>query len=159
MRAGPWAWIVALTVAATLWPVVASAHRIGLSSARIFVDDGAIESEIAVKGRDLEAALGIALVDAGQDLVLSEALVVHGEAVLAHLLAHVTVTRGDGVACTAAPDAPEADADGVVFWIVWDCGADPDPVIYRNTLFHATNPLAIQNVMLMRGEEVVHDAV
>ena len=159
MRLAPWPWIMTLAVAAALWPGAATAHRIGLSSARIFVADGAIESEIAVKGSDLEVALGVPLVDAEQDLVLSEALVVHGEAVLAHLLAHVTVTRGDGVACAAAPDAPEADADGVVFWIVWDCGADPDPVIYRNTLFHAANPLAIQNVMLMRGEEVVQDVL
>lgn len=156
MRVTPWPWILVL---ATLWPQVASAHRIGLSSARIFVDGGAIESEIVVKGSDLEVALGIALVDAEQDLVLAEALVAHGEALVAHLLAHVTLWRGDGIACAGAPDAPEADADGVVFWIVWDCGADPDPVIYRNTLFHAANPLAIQNVMLMRGEEVVQDVL
>ena len=159
MRVAPWPWILALAVAATLWPEAAKAHRIGLSSARIFVDGGAIESEIVVKGSDLEAALGVPLVDAEQDLVLSEALAAHGEAVLAHLLANVTLLRGDGVACTAAADAPEADADGVVFWIVWDCGADPDPVTYRNTLFHAANPLAIQNVMLMRGEETVQDVL
>ena len=39
MRAGPWPWILALAVAAALWPGAATALRIGLSSARIFVAD------------------------------------------------------------------------------------------------------------------------
>lgn len=133
----------------------ARAHQIGISNVRIEVLEEGAEVEIAVKGRDLEAALGLGLVDTERDLVRPEVLEAQAEAVLAYVLDHVAVLREGGV-CTPTADPPAPDGDGVLFWIVWDCGS-PGGMVYRNRLFHAENPLAIQNVLLLSGDDMVQD--
>ncbi len=146
-------------LSAVIWAEAAQAHRIGVSSVSLFAKGQVIEGEVAVKGSDLETLLGIALVDADRDEVRAEALATNADAAVAAILRHVAMLRGDGSACEAAPDPPEADQDGVLFWIVWDCGPNADPVVFRNTLFHESNPLAIQNVLLHRGEEQIQDVL
>lgn len=138
-------------------PGAALAHRIGISNVRIEVLEDGAEMELAVKGRDLEAALGLGLVDSERDLVRPEVLAAQAEAVLAYVLDHVAVLSEGTVVCAPTADPPEPDADGVLFWIVWDCGPRPGGILYRNTLFHAENPLAVHNVLLLAGDDVVQD--
>lgn len=150
---------MALCLSVAFWAATADAHRIGVSSASLFAKGQIVEGEVAVKGSDLETLLGITLVDGDQDVVLAEGLAANAEAAVAAILRHVTMVRGDGIPCEAAPDPPEIDQDGVLFWIVWDCGTGADPIVYRNTLFHESNPLAIQNVLLHRDEEQIQDVL
>jgi hydrogenase/urease accessory protein HupE len=152
-------WLVALCWGFVLFGAPAQAHRIGVSSVTLYADGQTVEGEVAVKGSDLETLIGIMMVDADLDVVRATDLEANADAAIAGILRHVTVVRGDGAACQAAADPPEVDEDGVLFWIVWDCGLDADPIVYRNTLFHDSNPLAIQNVLLHRGEEQIQDVL
>ena len=152
-------WAMLALLGAALWIEPADAHRIGVSSVTLFANDQAVEGEVVVKGSDLETLLGVVLVDTAQDIVLVDALEANADAVVAALLRHVIMLRGDGVPCNAGPEPPEADQDGVLFWVIWDCGTDADPIVYRNTLFHDANPLAIQNILLYRGETQIQDVL
>lgn len=132
----------------------AQAHDIGISNVRIEVLETGAEMELAVKGRDLEKALGVSFVDPATDQVDAEALAALADEVVALVLARVSVAQGDGVACTPTADAPQPDADGVRVWIEWRCEDAGRGLVYRNHLFHEANPRAIQNVMIMTGDDV-----
>ena len=132
----------------------AQAHDIGISNVRIEVLESGAEMELAVKGRDLEQAIGRSFVDPATDQVDAEALAAVADQVVAHVLARVSVAQADGVACAATADAPAPDADGVTAWIEWRCEDAGRGLIYENHLFHEANARAIQNLLIMTGDDV-----
>ena len=131
----------------------ADAHQTGVSTVRIDVTETEIGVELAVKGQDLDTALGTAIVDTETDEVQADKLAAAAQRVIAYMIAGASVRTGDGAACEAVPDAPTADSDGVILWVGWRC---PDGVAidYHNTLFLEDEPLAIQNVLVLRGDDM-----
>lgn len=132
----------------------ARAHDIGISNVRMDVLETGARMQLAVKGRDLETALGQSFVDPETDQVDAAALSAVADEVVGYVLARVSVAEADGGACAATADAPEPDADGVVVWIDWECPDVGRGLVYRNHLFHEENPRAIQNVLIMVGDDV-----
>ena len=132
----------------------ALAHDIGISNVRVEVLEDGAETQLAVKGRDLDRALGTAIVDPATDQVDGSALAAAAGQIIDHVLARVSVAQADGVACTATADPPQTDADGVVLWLAWHCEDAGRGLVYGNHLFHEFNPRAIQNVLILRGDDV-----
>ena len=132
---------------------MAEAHQTGVSTVRIDVTADEIGVELAVKGQDLDKALGIAIVDLETDQVQADKLAAVAQRVIDYMVAGAPVRTGEGAACEAAPDAPVADADGVILWIGWRC-PEGVAVDYHNNLFLEHEPLAIQNVLVLQGEDM-----
>ena len=145
---------------AALASVPAAAHRSGVSNVLIDIgiDGATVTTELAVKGVDLDDAMGAALVDRETDTVRPEVLSALAGRVAAHIVARAFVAHGDGTPCDAAPGAPAPDADGVILATVWRC--EPGRGMeYRNRLFLEGRTLAIQNVLILRGDEADQDVL
>lgn len=136
----------------------ASAHQAGVSTVNLDVGETTVEMELAVKGRDLDASLGTAIVDLETDQVQHDVLASEAARVTAHLVAGAIVERADGQACTATPDAPIADADGVILYVTWTCEPGAG-MTYRNRLFVDRDPLAIQNVLILVDDDASQDVL
>jgi len=147
------AWLMCIGLAAGLAAFDADAHQTGVSTVRIDIADDQIGVELAVKGRDLDTALGTSIVDRETDQVSPDKLSAVAQRVTDHLIAGASVLQGDGQLCDAAPDAPVADADGVILWVAWRCPSGV-AIDYRNVLFLDHEPLAIQNVLVLRGDDM-----
>lgn len=131
----------------------ADAHQSGVSTVRIDIADDQFDVELAVKGVDLDAALGTEIVDPETDQVQPERLAEVAERVVDFLIAGASLSHQDGTACEASPDAPVADADGVILWVAWRC-RDDAAVDYKNRLFLEQDPLALQNVLVLHGDDM-----
>lgn len=131
----------------------AAAHQTGVSTVRIDITETEIGVELAVKGQYLDTALGTDIVDIETDQVQPAKLAAVAQRVIDHMVAGASVRTGEGVACEAAPDTPTADEDGVILWVGWRC---PDDVAidYHNILFLEHEPLAIQNVLVLQGDDM-----
>ena len=136
----------------------AEAHRSGVSTVRIDVVGEEVTTELAVKGIDLDAAIGAAIVDRETDTVRPRALAALADRAVAHLVANAYVAHADGERCEAAPEAPIADADGVLLAVVWRCEPGRG-ILYRNRLFLEGETLAIQNVLALQGDEASQDVL
>lgn len=143
---------------AALWAMAAEAHRSGVSNVRIDIVESTVTTELAVKGVDLDTALGAAMVDRETDTVRPEALAGLAERAVAHLLAGSFVAHADGEPCAAEPGAPEADSDGVILTATWRCEPGRG-LLYRNRLFLEGETLAIQNVLVLQGDEASQDVL
>ena len=143
---------------AALAAAAADAHRSGVSAVRIDVAGEEVTTELAVKGVDLDDALGAAIVDRETDTVRPDALAAWADRAVAHLVAGAWVAHADGERCDAAPEAPVADADGVLLTVVWRCEPDRG-LVYRNRLFLEGETLAIQNVLALQGDEASQDVL
>ena len=144
--------------AVLLVSVAAEAHRSGVSTVRIDVVGEEVTTELAVKGIDLDAAIGAAIVDRETDTVRPRALAALADRAVAHLVANAYVAHADGERCEAAPEAPIADADGVLLAVVWRCEPGRG-ILYRNRLFLEGETLAIQNVLALQGDEASQDVL
>lgn len=136
----------------------ANAHRSGVSSVRIDIAGTSVTTELAVKGLDLDAALGTEIVERETDTVRPEVLAGLADRVVAHLTTGAAVAHADGTPCDAEPAAPAADEDGVVLTTVWRCEADRG-LLYRNRLFLDGETLAIQNVLVLEGDDASQDVL
>ena len=144
--------------AVLLVSAAAEAHRSGVSTVRIDVVGEEVTTELAVKGIDLDAAIGAAIVDRETDTVRPRALAALADRAVAHLVANAYVAHADGERCEAAPEAPIADADGVLLAVVWRCEPGRG-ILYRNRLFLEGETLAIQNVLALQGDEASQDVL
>ena len=144
--------------AVLLVSAAAEAHRSGVSTVRIDVVGEEVTTELAVKGIDLDAAIGAAIVDRETDTVRPRALAALADRAVAHLVANAYVAHADGERCEAAPEAPIADADGVLLAVVWRCEPGRG-LLYRNRLFLEGETLAIQNVLALQGDEASQDVL
>ena len=139
----------------------AAAHRSGVSNVLIDIvdiDGAAVTTELAVKGVDLDDALGAEIVDRETDTVRPEVLAALAGRVVEHVLARAFVAHGDGAPCGAEPGAPLPDADGVILITTWRCEPRRG-MAYRNRLFLEGRTLAIQNVLVLRGEDADQDVL
>jgi len=146
-------WIVCVGLVVGLTAFGAQAHQTGVSTVRIDITDDQIGVELAVKGQDLDTALGTEIVDLETDQVRPGILADVAQRVTDHLIAGAAVLHGEGQLCEAVPDAPVADEDGVILWVGWRCPSDV-AIDYRNRLFLEQEPLAIQNVLILRGDDM-----
>ena len=144
--------------AVLLVSAAAEAHRSGVSTVRIDVVGEEVTTELAVKGIDLDAAIGAAIVDRETDTVRPPALAALADRAVAHLVANAYVAHADGERCEAAPEALIADADGVLLAVVWRCEPGRG-ILYRNRLFLQGETLAIQNVLALQGDEASQDVL
>ena len=144
--------------AVLLVSAAAEAHRSGVSTVRIDVVGEEVTTELAVKGIDLDAAIGAAIVDRETDTVRPRALAALADRAVAHLVANAYVAHADGERCEAAPEAPIADADGVLLAVVWRCEPGRG-ILYRNRLFLEGETLALQNVLALQGDEASQDVL
>lgn len=139
----------------------AAAHRSGVSNVLIDIvdiDGAAVTTELAVKGVDLDDALGAEIVDRETDTVRPEVLAALAVRVVEHVLARSFVAHGDGAPCGAEPGDPLPDADGVILVTAWRCEPGRG-MAYRNRLFLEGRTLAIQNVLVLRGEDADQDVL
>ena len=144
--------------AVLLVSAAAEAHRSGVSTVRIDVVGEEVTTELAVKGIDLDAAIDAAIVDRETDTVRPRALAALADRAVAHLVANAYVAHADGERCEAAPEAPVADADGVLLAVVWRCEPGRG-LLYRNRLFLEGETLALQNVLALQGDEASQDVL
>ena len=148
-------WLVttAVVLAAVLVPQAGRAHKIGLSVAEIFVDEEQeVSVALAVKGQDLAEAIGRDLVEP-PGRVMPTALDAAASAIGEYVLDRVSVL-GDGRECPGEAGAPRPDADGVLIDLSFRCVADADALSYRNRLFHDFDASAVQNVLVLAGDDI-----
>ncbi len=150
--------VAACCLCSALAALPAGAHRSGVSNVLIDIAGTTVTTELAVKGLDLDAALDAALVVRETDTVRPDALAAEADRVIAHLLGRSFVAHADGTPCEAEPDAPEPDADGVILTVTWRCAPDRG-MLYRNRLFLEGETLAIQNVLVLQGDEASQDVL
>jgi hypothetical protein len=151
-RAG---WLIALPVvlAVLLLPTSGLAHKIGLSVAEILIDEGQdVTVAVAVKGRDMERAIGRDLVEP-PDQVAPAALEAAAAAIRAYVLDRIAVL-GEGQACAAEAGSPRADKDGILIELRFQCPATAGSITYRNRLFHEFDGAAVQNVLVLAGDDI-----
>lgn len=146
-------WLGGLGVVLGLTAFGAEAHETGVSTVRVDITDDLIGVELAVKGQDLDTALGTSIVERETDQVKPDALAAAAPRVIDYMIAGAAVSHGEGTLCDAAPDAPVADEDGVNLWVGWRCPSNV-AIDYRNRLFLEHEPLAIQNVLILRGDDM-----
>ncbi len=136
----------------------AQAHQINLTNARIAVGpDRTVEVEIAIKGSDVDRAVGASVLDAGTDLVRPAALAAAAAPILAYIRGHTAVLGGDGAMCRSGKGAVAADGDGVVARIAWSCAGVADPLRYRSTVLTDVSPDTRQVVLIGAGAEAAQD--
>ena len=148
-------WRVALPVALAvlLLPTAGQAHKIGLSVAEILVDEGQdVTVALAVKGRDMERAIGRDLVEP-PDRIDPAALEAAAAAISAYVLDRVSVL-GEGQVCAAEAGPPRPDKDGILLDLRFQCPATARSITYRNRLFHEFDAAAVQNVLVLAGDDI-----
>ncbi len=151
-RAG---WLVSLLVVFTalLVPAAGLAHKIGLSVAEIQVNEGQDATvSLAVKGRDIARSIGRDLVEP-TDQIDPAALDAAAAAISAYVLDRVSVL-GDGQSCAAEAAPPHPDKDGVLIDLRFQCPATAHSITYRNRLFHEFDAAAVQNVLVLAGDDI-----
>ena len=128
---------------------VASAHKAGVSTARIDLDGRRVAVEINGLGRDFEKATGVRIAERRSGDVNPVALAINGSKLTGYVIAHASVNAG-GVRCT--PDSGRARAIGthVLISLVWTCPDDGSALIYRVTLFQAVDTTA-RHVAVITG--------
>jgi hydrogenase/urease accessory protein HupE len=132
---------------------VAQAHKLGLSAAEILVDEGGeVTVSLAVKGRDMAQAIGRDLVEP-PDRVAPAALEAAALAISDYMLDRVSVL-GDGQACAGKAEASRPDKDGVLVDLRFRCPATVRSITYRNRLFHEFDAAAVQNVLVLAGDDI-----
>jgi hypothetical protein len=134
-------------------PAAGQAHKIGLSVAEILVDDGQeVTVSLAVKGRDMARAIGRDLVEP-PDRIDPAVLKAAAAAISAYVLDRISVLGG-GQACAAEAGPPRPDKDGILFDLRFQCPATARSITYRNHLFHEFDAAAVQNVLVLAGDDI-----
>jgi len=144
-----WSSVVLGLVLVLLAGVVATAHQINISTARIDLgDDGTVTVEIGLRGSDADRAAGSAIFDAGSGLVAKDRLAAAAAPIIAYVAAHTIVISGDAKPCQTEPGATAApDQDGVTVRIRWSC-ANASGLVYRSTVLMDVDPGARQIVLV-----------
>jgi len=147
-----------------LWAVLllgvagaAQAHDPGMTAATIVVDAEQTSVEISVKGTDLAEATGLDLLGA-DGLVDPERLDRASPAIGDHLRA-VTAIEAAGVLCPLTIDGMAAADDGILILLRAPCGATSAGLAYRTRLLQQIRPGTIQNVLLVKDDDVVPAAL
>src|SRR5438105_3361493 len=113
-----------LALVAIFWSGVARAHQINLTNARITINpDRTVDVELAMKGSDVDRAVGVKVFDEHTGLVRPDALAAAASAVAAYASTHAVVLGEGGTLCQPGVGAVRPDQDGVAIRIRWSCAA------------------------------------
>ena len=158
IRAG---WAMAaliLALVAMFWCGVAHAHQINLTNARITINpDRTVDVELAMKGSDVDRAVGTKVFDEHTGLVRPEALAAAASAVAAYSSTHAVVLGEGGTLCRPGIGAVSPDQDGVTVRMRWSCTAAAGRLRYRSTVLIDVAPDARQVVLIGGGENAAQD--
>jgi hydrogenase/urease accessory protein HupE len=136
----------------------APAHQINLTNARIAIGpDRTVAVEVAMKGSDVDRAIGTDVFDSAADRVRPAALDAAGARILAYIRAHAVVSGARGTMCHSGAGTVAADGDGVVIRIAWSCAEIADPLRYRSTVLIDVSPDARQVVLIGAGPDAAQD--
>jgi hydrogenase/urease accessory protein HupE len=145
--------VAALILAWATLPLPALAHQMNLSTARIeLAPNQVVAVEVALKGSDVDRALGTALFNEGTGLVEPDRLAAASAAIAAYVTSHAVVEGKGGALCKAGPAEVAPDQDGVAIRVVWSCG-DAENLVYRSTVLTDIDRAARQVVLLGNGPE------
>lgn len=149
-RAGAAALVLVLASLAS----VAEAHQVNLSTARIELRPARMVAvEVALKGSDVDRAVGTSLYDGATDRVDAAKVAEAAGPIADYILDNVSVAGADGTACRRADPQVAPDGDGVVMRIAYDCGRVAGDLVYRSTVLTAVEPAARQIVLIGTGAD------
>jgi hydrogenase/urease accessory protein HupE len=136
----------------------ATAHQVNLSTTRITVGaDRVVDVEVAMKGSDVDRAVGTNISDAQTGLVLPDALAAAATKVADYVVTHSAVLAADGRTCRPQPSTVSPDADGVSVRTSWSCAEERGRLRYRSTILVDTAPDARQVVLIRSGAKISQD--
>jgi hydrogenase/urease accessory protein HupE len=138
--------------------VGAQAHQINLTNARLVLSaDRTVEVEVAMRGSDVDRAVGTRVFDNASGLVQPQALAAAAAQIIAYVEANTRVLGEDDRLCPAGAGNAAADGDGVVVRITWRCAEVGDPLRYRSTVLIDVSPDARQVVLIGVGPDAAQD--
>ncbi len=135
----------------------ARAHDPGMTVATVIAEERETLIELSIKGRDLERAAGVDLLDPGGN-VDAERLAGAAAAIRAHLRATAAI-EADSAACPLEVVELAAVEDGVLAILKVPCGTAEAGLSYRSRLLQETNPATIQHVVLLKGDDAISAAL
>ena len=136
----------------------ARAHQMNLSNARITIGlDRSVEVEVAMKGSDVDRAVGTKVFDQSTGLVRPEAVGAAASAIAAYVAAHAVVLGEDGNHCRPGRAEPSTDGDGIVVRTRWSCDGVLGGLRYRSTVLTDIDGSARQIVLIGGGDEASQD--
>ena len=134
---------------AMFWCGIAQAHQINLTNARITINpDRTVDVELAMKGSDVDRAVGVKVFDEHTGLVRPDALAAAASAVAAYGSTHAVVLGEDGTLCQPGMGVVSPDQDGVTIRTQWSCTAVAGRLRYRSTVLTDVAPDARQVVLI-----------
>jgi hydrogenase/urease accessory protein HupE len=133
--------------------VVAQAHQVNLSTARVTLGDGRnVSVEVGLKGSDADRLAGTRIFDAQRDQVDPALVAASAARIIAYVTAHIAVTGADGRACEPDSAALVPDGDGVIFRNRFSCRDVGGDIVYRSTVLTDADPAARQVVLISEGD-------
>ena len=155
---GAWAAAVLILALALGWSGSARAHQINLSNARIAINpDRTVDIELAMKGSDVDRAVGTKVFDEHTGLVRPDALADSAAAIAAYASTHAVVLGEDGTLCRPGAGAVSPDQDGVTVRTRWSCSTVAGKLRYRSTVLIDIAPDARQIVLIGSGKSIAQD--
>jgi hydrogenase/urease accessory protein HupE len=134
------------------------AHQINLTNARLVVGaDRTVDVEVAMRGSDVERAVGTRVFDDASGLVKPRALAASSAPIIAYIEAHTTVLGANSRSCHPGNGDATPDGDGVVVRVPWFCTEVSDPLRYRSTVLTDVSPDARQVVLIGAGPDAAQD--
>jgi hypothetical protein len=124
-----------------LAPLAAWPHATQLSSSRVELTGNSAGILLELNGRDLDVALGTALV-APDGTVVPERLNHAAPQITAYLLAHARLANSAGGACQGKVESLDARREHVLAQVRWRCPPVTGTLVYRATLFQEIDAAA-----------------
>ena len=138
--------------------VVAQAHQINLTNARLSLDsDRTVEVEVAMRGSDVDRVARTRVFDDASGLVQPGALAASSAPIVAYIEAHTAVLGENSRPCRPSAGDVAPDGDGVVVRVPWSCAGVADPLRYRSTVLTDVSPDARQVVLIGDGADAAQD--
>ena len=102
--------------------VVAQAHQINLTNARLSLDsDRTVEVEVAMRGSDVDRVARTRVFDDASGLVEPGALATSAAPIVAYIETHTAVLGENSRPCRPSAGDVAPDGDGVVVRVPWSC--------------------------------------
>lgn len=150
--------LVAMLIPLLGGAIVAQAHQINLTNARLVVTpDRTVEVEVAMRGSDVDRAAGTRVFDDVSALVQPTVLAAAAAQIIAYVEAHTAVLGVNDRPCRAGNGDATPDGDGVVVRIPWRCAEVGDPLRYRSTVLTDVSPDAREIVLIGAGPDAAQD--
>jgi hydrogenase/urease accessory protein HupE len=133
--------------------VVAQAHQVNLSTARVELrPDRSVAVQVALKGSDADRLAGTQIYDAQKDLADPAKVAASAGPIAAYVNDHVSIAGAGGKECARDAPAVAPDGDGVIVRITFSCRDVAGDLVYRSTVLTANDKSARQVVLIGAGE-------